>query len=117
VLTCIVKCSEGLSNRVCIIIRRYIDHMEFAVSFISFFAYSSGSILYHCIDSCMICVLLFNCENYVFLLYLYIIFLVQVFLLLCMCRSVFSVSLCCSVYCLCVNVYCTTVTGCQHICG
>jgi hypothetical protein len=28
-------------------------------------------------------------------------------------RSVYSVSVCCSVYCLCVNVYCTTATGCQ----
>jgi len=28
-----------------------------------------------------------------------------------MIRSGYSVSLCCSVYCLCVNVYCTTATG------
>ena len=26
----------------------------------------------------------------------------------------YSVSLCCSVYCVCVNVYCTAATGCQH---
>ena len=36
-----------------------------------------------------------------------------VFLLLCMFRSRYCVSLCCSVHCLCVNVYCTTATGCQ----
>ena len=36
---------------------------------------------------------------------------VYVFLLLCMFHSVYSVSLCCSVYCLCVNVCCTAATG------
>ena len=28
-----------------------------------------------------------------------------------------NVELCCSVYCLCVNVYCTTATGCQPNCS
>jgi len=89
---------------------------------------------------CMFCVLLFNFVSYVFLLYLCIfiaryVFLllllyillvilcilifmfmysyynVYVFLLLCMFRSMYSVSLCRSVYCLCVNVYCTAATG------
>ena len=42
---------------------------------------------------------------------------VHVFLLLCMFCAVYSVSLCCSVFCLCVNVYCTTTTGCQPNCS
>ena len=58
----------------------------------------------------MFCMLLLNFVNYA-ILYLY------VFLLLCMLCSVYSVSLCCSVYCLCVNVYCTAATGCQPNCS
>jgi len=42
---------------------------------------------------------------------------VYVLLLLCMFRSRYSVSLCCSVYCFCVNVYCTIATGCQPNCS
>jgi len=51
----------------------------------------------------MFCMFLFNFVNYVFLL-------------LRMFCSVYSVSLCCSVYCLCVNVYFTAATGCQPNC-
>jgi hypothetical protein len=61
---------------------------------------------------------LFNCINYVFLLLCIIVmysYYVCVFLFLCMLRSRYSVSLYCSVYCLCVNVYCTAATGCQPI--
>jgi hypothetical protein len=63
---------------------------------------------------------LFNFVNYLFLLLCYILLLLcYVFLSLCyvlfllfyMLRSVCSDSLCCSVYCLCVNVYWTTATG------
>ena len=85
-----------------------------AVSFVTFFPYSSGSILYCCIYGCMFCMLLFNFVNYVFLLY--ILLLVEVFLL-CMFRSGHCVSLCCSVYCLYVNVYFTTATDCQPNCS
>ena len=101
----VMKWSLGLSNRVSIIIRRYRDYMRFAVcmaaSFITFL-YSFGSFLNHRIYGCMFCMLLFN--------------LVEVPLMCSYC-SVYSVSLCCYVYCLCVNVYCTAATGCQPNCS
>jgi hypothetical protein len=62
-----VKSSEGLSNRVTIIIRYvYIGHMKFAAcmagSFIRLFSFflGGGSILYNCTYGCTFCMLLFN---------------------------------------------------------
>jgi hypothetical protein len=34
-----------------------------------------------------------------------------------LCCSMYCLYLCCSMYCLCVNVCCTTATGCQHNCS
>jgi hypothetical protein len=102
------KWSEGLRNKVSIIIRTYSDHMNFtaymALLFITFFSYSIGSIFYHCIYNCMFVCISLNFVNYAYLF-------------LCMFPSGYSVSFCCFVYCWCVNVYCTTVTGCQPKCS
>ena len=58
-----MKWSEGFIKKVSIFIRRYVDHVRFAaymaVSSITFFSYSFGSILYHCIYGCMFCMILF----------------------------------------------------------
>ena len=61
-----MKWSEGLSNRVSIIIRRYTDFMKFCC--LLFVSYSIGTIVYHCVYGCMFCMLSFNFVYYVFLL-------------------------------------------------
>ena len=75
---------------------------------------------YFYISICMFCMLLFNFMHYVVCILIFILciyLLVYVLLLLYTFRSAYSVSLYCSVYCLCVNVYCTTATECQTNCS
>jgi hypothetical protein len=64
VSTSVVKWIEGLSNRVSIIIRRYIARLRFAacmtVSIATFFIFF-GTIMYHSIYNCMFCMLFLFC--------------------------------------------------------
>ena len=104
-------------------------HSQFGVNLIGCIKhnlYCFVSVLYHCMCGYMFCVLLFNFVNYVFffvfVMYyycyaMYSCFYIYVFLLLYKFRSGYSVSLCCFVYCLCVNVYCMTAIGYQPICS
>ena len=99
--TSVVKWGEGVRNRASIIIIRYTDHVKF-YGFFHILLVLLCFIVH--MDVCFVC----------FYLTLYIIYsfcYVYVFLLLCTFRSRYCVSLYCSVYCLSVNVYCTTATG------
>ena len=100
-----MKCSEGLSNRVSIIIRKYIHQTKFAVSFITFFFFCS--ILYHCICVFMFCMLLFNSVNYVFLL-LCLCILIVMYVLFCIFCVI--VLFCVLFVCKCALYYCHRVS-------
>jgi len=102
-----VKWSEGLRNSVSIIIRKYTDHMKF-YRFFHILLVLLCIIVYMAV--CFVCFYLILCTMHSY-------YYVYVFLLLCMFRSRYCVSLCYSVYCLCVNVYCITAKGCQPNCS
>jgi len=92
----VVKCNEGLSNRVSNIIRRCVDHMKFAdcvvFLFITFFHVLLIPFFIIVYTVVCFCMLLFNFVNYVFIvMFIYFNCYVYKFLLLCMFCSVYSV--------------------------
>ena len=98
---------EGLRNRVSTITSRFTYHTKF-------YCFFHILLVVMCIN--VYTVVCFACL-YLILYITYSYCYIYIFLLLCMFRSRYCVSLCCSVYCLCVNVYCTTATGCQPNCS
>jgi len=71
------------------------------------------SFLFCTIAYMVVCFVCYYLILYIMYSYCY----VYIFSLLYIFRSKYSVSFYCSVYCLCVNVYSTTATGCQTNCS
>ena len=88
---------------------RFVAYM--AVGFITFFK-KLFVLFYIIVQKAVYCICF-----YLILCRMYTDCNVYVFLLLCMFHSVCAVTFCYSVYCVCVNVYCTAANGCQPNCS
>ena len=95
----------------------YIDHMKFAAYVAFFKSHFCMLFWFHFLSLYIWLYVLyaFDFVNHVFLLLCSCILIVKFMYSYCYVCSVLYIlfSLCCSMYCLCVNVYCTTATGCQ----
>ena len=79
----VVKWSEGVSNRVSVVIRSYEVCCLYGCFVYDILSYSFGSIFYHCIYGCMFCMPLFNFVHYVFILLCILIVMYVPFWILC----------------------------------
>ena len=105
-----VKCSEGLSNRVSTIIRRYIDQISRSIYGCFFYHILSYFLFPFCTNvyAVYICTYLSNFINYIFLLLCSCI-LVVMHVFFCMFR--FTVSFCVLFVCKCVLYCCHRVSN------
>jgi len=107
-----VKWSEGLSKRVFIIIRRYIDHIKFAaymaVSFITLF---NIILVLFCIIVCMVVCFVCCCLNFVNYVSLFLCLCTPILIVMYVpfCTFCFIVLFCVLFVCKCVLYYCHRV--------